>query len=603
MVDSATGADEVRLLRQIGTPAEARILRIWDTGITVNDDPVIGMEVEVRPYDGDPYQAVIPKTWISRLDIPQFQPGRILAVRYDPQNPARVAIDSPPFPELRQEEPVPPQSHVPERTAPESDPPDPAAPSFLIQGATVVDGTGAPGIPAAVRIRGNRIEEVGALQPAADEKVVDGSGLVLAPGFIDTHSHHDDNLAKDRTVFAAISQGITTIVVGQDGGSEFPLGSFFQSLEKNPAALNVASYVGHGTLRSQVMGDDFRRAATPDEIEAMTALLRRDMASGALGLSTGLEYDPGIYSTTGELIALAREAGRSGGRYISHLRSEDRTLHQAVDEIIRIGREARIPVQVSHMKIAMKSLWGTADQLLAQLDAARAAGVDITADAYPYAYWHSTMTVLFPERDFTNRATASFALSELTTPEGMLIARFDPEPAYVGKTLAEIAKLRGTDPVTTYLDLIAISEKAGGDNESIIATSMTEPDIAEILAWPHTNICSDGLAEGRHPRGYGAFPKVLRLYVREQRRLSLEAAVHKMTGLSAEHVGLKNRGVIRAGAYADLILFDPATIGDRATPEAPHQPSAGIAGVWVNGVQVYGDGKATGALPGRVLRR
>ena len=478
----------------------------------------------------------------------------------------------------------------------------PTSPSLLIQGATVVDGTGAPGFPAAVRIRGDRIEAVGTLQAAPGEKVVEGRGLVLAPGFIDTHSHHDSDFAKDRTVFAAISQGITTIVIGQDGGSEFPLGHFFQGLEKNPTALNVASYIGHGTLRSQVMGDDFRRAATPDEIEAMTALLRRDMASGALGLSTGLEYDPGIYSTTEELIALAQEAGRSGGRYISHLRSEDRTLHQAVDEIVRIGREARIPVQISHMKIAMKSLWGTADQLLAKLDAARVAGVDVTADAYPYAYWHSTMTVLFPERDFTNRATASFALSELTTPEGMLIARFDPEPAYVGKTLAEIAKLRGTDPVTTYLDLIAISQKSGGD-ESIIATSMTKPDIADILAWPHTNICSDGLGEGRHPRGHGAFPRVLRLYVREQRRLSLEAAVHKMTGLSAGHVGLQDRGVIRAGAYADLILIDPATIVDRATPEAPHQPSAGIAGVWVNGVQVYGDGKATGALPGRVLRR
>ncbi len=479
----------------------------------------------------------------------------------------------------------------------------------LLRDVLVVDGTGAPGRAASVRICGDRIHSMGAVDaatPRTGDRVVEGKGLALAPGFIDTHSHHDGGIDKQRTVFAAISQGITTIVVGQDGGSDFPLASFFAALEAAPPAVNVASFVGHGTLRERVMGGDYKRPATADEIAAMSALLRRELASGALGLSSGLEYDPGIYSTTEELIALAKETGRAGGHYISHIRSEDRTLFQAVDELIRIGREARLPVQISHMKLAMKSLWGQTDQLLARLDAARASGVDVTADVYPYPYWQSTMTVLFPERNFTDRETATFALTELTTPEGMIVSRYEPEPAYAGKTLAEIAKLRGTDPVTTYMDLIAKSLAAGGsgaDNESIIATSMDERDIAALTAWPHSNVCSDGQADGRHPRGYGAFPRVLRRYVRETRSLSLEAAVEKMTRLAAVHVGLRDRGVIREGAYADLVLFDPAVVGDRATPQEPHLPAAGIAGVWVNGVQVLDQGKATGALPGHVLRR
>ncbi|HEV8583030.1 MAG TPA: D-aminoacylase [Thermoanaerobaculia bacterium] len=478
-----------------------------------------------------------------------------------------------------------------------------AGPCTFIQGVQVVDGTGAPARAASVRVCGERIAAIGAVRPQAGDRIVEGKGLALAPGFIDTHSHHAEGTVKDRTILAAISQGITTVVIGQDGESGFPLGAFFTSLEAAPLAVNVASYAGHGTLRERVMGLDYKRPATEDEIIAMRALLRRELASGALGLSTGLEYDPGIYSTTEELIALAQEASRAGGRYISHIRSEDRSLFQAVDEVIRIGREARLPVQISHIKLAMKSLWGQADKLLAKLDAARAGGVDVTADVYPYPYWQSTMTVLFPERNFTDRATATFALTELTTPEGMIVSKYDPEPAYAGKTLAEIARLRGTDPVTTYIDLIAKSQSAGGDNESIIATSMDERDIAALTAWPHTNVCSDGQNDGRHPRGYGAFPRVLRRYVRETHSLSLETAIEKMTRLAAAHVGLRGRGVLQEGAYADLVLFDPATVADRATPQEPHLPAAGIAGVWVNGVRVLDQGKATGALPGRVLRR
>jgi N-acyl-D-amino-acid deacylase len=465
----------------------------------------------------------------------------------------------------------------------------------------LIDGTGGPERLANVRIRGDRIVEVGNLTVGMGGVEIDGNGLVLAPGFIDTHSHHDEGLSESPEALAAVSQGITTIIVGQDGGSPFPLGEFFAERETDPAAVNVGAYAGHNTLRSEVMGEDYRRAATIGEVETMRALLRRELEAGALGLSTGLEYDPGIYSTTEEVIALAREAGGVGGRYISHMRSEDRAFFEALDELIRIGREGRIPVQISHMKLAMKSLWGRTGEVLALLDEARGEGIDVTADVYPYEFWQSTMTVLFPDRNYTREA-ATFALEELAPPDGMIIAEFEPDTTYVGKTLKEIAASRGETAVTTYLHLIAEADSTGR-SESIIARSMTTDDVAALLAWPHTNVSSDGELAGGHPRGYGAFTRVIALHVRERHDFPLETAIQKMTSLAAHHVGLVGRGTIEPGAYADLVLFDPALIADRATFAEPHQPSVGIMGVWVNGHQVYGIGGATGARPGRVLKR
>ena len=493
---------------------------------------------------------------------------------------------------------------VPGRTAPTEPPPPPSTSGVtgtVIVGARVLDGTGAPGRAADVRIVDGRITAVGEVEPGLRDVVVDGAGLVLAPGFIDTHSHHDRGLLEIPDALGAVSQGITTVVVGNDGGSPFPLADFFRRVVDTGVAVNVASYSGHGTIRRAVMGDDFRREAAPAEVEAMRRLLRRELDAGALGLSTGLEYDPGIYASTDEVIALAREAAAAGGRYISHIRSEDRALWEAVDETIRIGREAGLPVQISHMKLAMKSLWGRADELIARLDRARAAGVEITADVYPYTYWQSTMTVLFPERDFHDREAAEFALRELAPPEGMLIARYEPEIAYEGRTLADVARERGEDPVTAYMALVqrAVADDAG---ESIIATSMREDDVARLLRWPHTNVSSDGALAGAHPRGFGAFTRVLGPMVREG-HLSLEEAVHRMTALSAAHVGLEGRGSLRVGAPADLVLFDPATVTDRATPDEPHAVSEGIRMVWVNGVLVLRDGRTTGARPGLVLRR
>jgi N-acyl-D-amino-acid deacylase len=374
-------------------------------------------------------------------------------------------------------------------------------------------------------------------------------------------------------------------------------------MEKTPIAVNVATFVGHGNLRVDAMGkDDYRRHSTPEEVERMRLGVEEGMKAGALGLSTGLEYDPGIYSASEEVIELAKEARRHGGRYISHVRSEDRYFWDAIDELVRIGREAQIPVQVTHMKLAMKDWWGQNARLLGVLDKARAEGVEVTGDIYPYQYWHSDLTVLFPKRDFKNRKEAQFVLDHVTPADGIILTDYSPEPALVGKSLAEIAKSKGTDPAAELMDLIARSS-GEDDSQSIMGRGMIDEDIDALIVWPHASICSDGSLDSMHPRGRGAFTKVLRVYVREKKLLTLEEAIRKMTGLSAASVGIADRGLIRPGAYADLVLFDPATVADRATFEDPKALSTGIDRVWVNGVVVWEDGKASGALPGRGIRR
>ena len=489
--------------------------------------------------------------------------------------------------------------------------------AMLISNVLIVDGTGAPGRRGAVRIVGDTIVEAGSevgLEPG--DTAIDGGGLVLAPGFIDTHSHHDWGLAETPDAPGAVSQGITTIVAGQDGSHPMPLAETTRSLSQRPSALNIAYYAGHGTLRSAVMGDDFRRAATAPEVDSMAALLRRELDSGALGLSSGLEYDPGIYSDPSEVLALAMITAEAGGRYLSHIRSEDRWFWDAVEEIVTIGREARLPVHISHIKLAMIPLWGQTARVLEILEEARAAGIDISADIYPYPYWQSTLTVLFPERNFEDRAEAEKILRELATPEGLLIGDFAPTPEYAGKTVAEISILRQEDPAATLMGLIresqawAASRETGAENgvvsstvESVVATSMSDEDIAALMAWEHTNICSDGMLDGPHPRGFGAFPRVLGKYVREDRILGLEEAIRKMTSLPAAHMGLSRRGTISPGSFADLVLLDPATVGDRATPQEPQLLSTGIVRVWVNGETVWETDQTTGAHPGRVLRR
>jgi N-acyl-D-amino-acid deacylase len=473
-------------------------------------------------------------------------------------------------------------------------------PTF-IQGASVIDGTGSPARIANVRIAQGRIVAVGGEAQAGDS-IVDAHGLVLAPGFIDSHSHHDRGLlTRHRDALGAVSQGITTIVVGQDGGSQFPLRQFFARIDTTPVAVNVASYVGHGALRRRVMGNDFKRPATAAEIGAMRNMLVSEMAAGALGLSTGLEYDPGIYSSRDEVLTLAKAIAPLGGRYISHIRSEDRDFWQALDELLVIGRDARIPVQVSHMKLAMRALWGQGDRLIATLDSARRAGIDVTADVYPWTMWQSTLTVLYPKRNFDDRAETDFILSQVAAPEDLVLGAWELDPSYVGKNVGEIARLRNTDPATTLMALIAESNARNSD-ESVIARGMDDRDIDRLYRWPFTSASSDGELEGRHPRGFGSFPRVLGLYVRERQVLSLEEAVRRMTSLPAASLGVP-RGKLEPGAVADLVLFDPATVIDNATMTAPRAVSTGIRSVWVAGRVVYDNGKTTGAMPGVVLRR
>lgn len=481
-------------------------------------------------------------------------------------------------------------------------------PAFqLINNISVVDGTGTPARKASVRIRDNRIAAVGELMPNKGETVIDGLGKVVTPGFIDTHSHLDRDLQQHPEAIPALNQGITTIVVGQDGES-VPVDTLEAQLKKLPIAINIATYTGHTTLRETVMGaNDLHRQATGAETDSMRQLLAGDVQKGSLGLSTGLEYEGAHFSARAEVIALAKTAAQYNGRYISHIRSEDIALADAIDEIISIGREAKLPVQISHVKIAIKDKWGTAPAILAQLEQAREEGVNITADCYPYEYWYSTLRVLFPKTDFTNLQSATFAVTQTLDPAASVVYPFAADKRYEGKTINEIAAMRNESPAQTLVSLIAMSdafEKAhpGIDAEGIIGKSMTDVDISTLLAWPNTNICSDGGAGG-HPRSHGAFTRVLGYYVREKKIMSLENAVYKMTALAAEHTGIKNRGLIAPGYFADLVLLDPETVKDNATIQQPTALSGGIIAVWVNGKLVFKDNQATKNYPGMLLKK
>ncbi len=480
--------------------------------------------------------------------------------------------------------------------------------TLLITNVFIIDGTGTPGKMGSVRIAGDKIIGVGQLLPLPDEQILDGKGKVLAPGFIDSHSHHDRNLNDFPTALGAISQGITTIVIGQDGESD-PIDSLKKWCITRPKSVNIATYTGHASLRIQVMGSDqLHRTATTTEILNMQKILRSEMTKGSFGLSTGLEYEEGFYASTDEVLQLAKTAAEYDGKYISHLRSEDIYLDEAIDEIITIGREAHIPVQVSHIKIALRDDWGTANQILAKLEAARAEGINITADVYPYEYWHSTIRVLFPNKDFTSLEAATFATTHLFDPAGSILVRYLPNPEYAGKTVSEIAVLRKETPEETLLYLVKAAENYGLEHpdetyiESIMGKSMSDADLIPFITWTHSNICSDG-ANGGHPRGYGAFTRVLAEYVREEKILLLETAINKMTALSADHVGIQGRGLIATGYYADLVLFDPDTVQDNANTDNAKAISDGIITVWVNGQIVFEHGGATNQFPGVFLSR
>ncbi len=472
--------------------------------------------------------------------------------------------------------------------------------THLISNARVIDGTGMPSRRASVRIVNDRIHDIGDLKAHPGEQVTDAKGLVLSPGFIDSHSHHMWGLEKNPGGIAVTSQGITTIVSGQDGDSE-PIDSLLTMMKRKPVSINIATYTGQSTLRYAVMKQRLFRVARPAEVDSMSSLLRAEMEKGSLGLATGLEYESAFYSSRDEVIELAKEAAAKGGRYISHIRSEDIYIDEAVEEIIDIGRQAKIPVQISHMKIAMRSKWGSAGNILARLEQARAEGVNITADVYPYTMWRSTPRVLFPKKDFDNLSSAEFAVRELFDPSASYIVDFSAEPKYENKTITEIGTVNNESAAKALMRVIReAEEKQAGSG--IVATSMSDSDVISFLQWPHSNICSDG-SNGGHPRGYGAFTRVLGRYVREQKIMPLETAIYKMTGMTAENLGIRQRGLIARGYYADLVLFDPETVIDRATVQDPQKLSEGIKIVWVNGKEVYKDQQSVPNFPGVFVTR
>lgn len=470
----------------------------------------------------------------------------------------------------------------------------------VITDVSIVDGSGLPAFKADVRLVGNRIQEVGKVAVAPGEPHIDGDGLTLAPGFIDSHSHHDWGLQENPSCLAALNQGVTTIVVGQDGGSD-PMDTIQARLKAQPVSVNIASFTGHSTLRKKAMKGDVLRKARPAEIDAMKLALDQELKKGSLGLSTGLEYEAAFYSNSSEVIELAKVAAEHKGSYISHIRSEDVYQDEAIDEIIDIGRQAELPVQITHIKIAQRSRWGSSAALLSQLQQARQQGIEISADVYPYTMWSSTPRVLFPKKDFSSLSSAKFAAEELFDPTASVMVKFPANKTYVGKTITEIGQLNNENAAEALLRIIKEGQ-AVNNSGSIVATSMSEEDIANFLRWDHTSICSDGAMSG-HPRGHGAFTRVLGRYVRERGILSLESAIHKMTALPAEKLGVRNRGLITPGYFADLVLFNAETVGDNATIEEAQKLSSGIERVWVNGKVVYRGKQVTATYPGVLIKR
>ncbi|MGH9217694.1 MAG: serine hydrolase, partial [Vicinamibacterales bacterium] len=430
---------------------------------------------------------------------------------------------------------------------------------WVIRGAEVADGTGAPLRRADVRFDHGTIAEIGTVKPQANDRVVDATGLVLAPGVIDAHNHSTDGLDADPDAITQVAQGITTLVVGQDGSSPFPLADYLAKRRANPSTVNVAALVGHATIRRQVMTDDFRRTATPAEIVKMEALVDQEMRNGAIGLSSGLEYEVGSYASTEEVVAMARVAAKHGGFYISHIRDEADKSMDAIREAIAIGEKAKIPVQITHLKLGTVGVWGKAGEVVSMIDAARKRGVDVTADVYPYLAWSSNLKVLVPDKQWTSPASVKEALDDVGGGKNVQITRLPKFPQYVGKRLDEAAKLEGLNEVDMYIKIVQ------DDDAGVIGHTMIADDLKVFVQQPWAMIASDGGINTSHPRGAGTFPRVLGRFVRDDKWLSLPDAIKKMTSMPAARLKLADRGTIAVGKQADLMLFDPATIIDRST--------------------------------------
>ncbi|HET7694832.1 MAG TPA: D-aminoacylase [Vicinamibacterales bacterium] len=477
----------------------------------------------------------------------------------------------------------------------------------LIRGARVMDGSGNPWLRADVGITGDRITAVGTLTAATATRVIDAGDRILAPGFIDVHSHAAEGLTRPALHQAQplIAQGITTLVVNPDGGGPVDLAAQRAAIEQARPGPNVALLIGHGSVRRTVMKES-RAEPAAAELQQMKDLVRRGMQEGAFGLSSGLFYVPGSFAKTEEVIELTKVAAEFGGLYTSHVRDEgnyDAGVRASVAEVIRIAEEARTIGVVSHMKALGKDSWGLGPALIKDMEEARARGVQVFADQYPYEASSTNLrAALAPGGVEPTEAVVTENLRRRNGPDAVLIAQFAEDRTLAGKTLTEIARLKGISPVQAAIAMI----RAGG--ASIVSFNMSEPDIEAIMKAPFTMASSDGglptPGVGQpHPRDYGAFARRLAVYVRERKVVPLEFAIRSMTSLPAAVFGIPDRGAIRPGAIADVVIFDPARVRDAATYTAPQALAEGMSDVLVNGVPVLLDGRFTDASPGRVLKK
>jgi N-acyl-D-amino-acid deacylase len=516
---------------------------------------------------------------------------------------------------------------------------------LLIRGGALIDGTGAPRVRADVAVTNGRITDVGAFTGRRAMRMIDARDKIVAPGFIDIHSHSDESMLVNSAMESALHQGVTLVVCGNCGGSSAPVhglaaeeadreyerlgiarswSSFYEyvaAVEANGAAINLCSFVGHGTLRMCVLGAE-ARPPTADELAKMRALLGRAMDEGAIGLASGLIYPPSAYGTTDELASLCEIVRARGGLYASHIRNEGAQLLDAVEENLEVGRRSGVRVQLSHHKASGQKNWGKVKESVARIEEARRSGVDVQADQYPYTASSTGLAVTIP--NWAHEGGSAKLTARLKDPavrrrireedtetgrawDRIVIARARHHPEYSGRSVADLAKAAGKDPLEWTCDTLVEHDGA----VDIVHHSMSEDDVRFVMAQPWVAIGSDSRANAPygplsfgkpHPRSYGTFPRVLGHYSRQERVLTLEDAVRKMTSLTARHLRLRDRGVVRVGAWADLVVFDPATVEDVATYDDPHRYPRGIEHVVVNGAVAIDAGATTEERAGRFLR-
>lgn len=497
---------------------------------------------------------------------------------------------------------------------------------ILIRGARVVDGTGNPWFRADIGLRSGRIAAIGPLEGRTADRVIDAAGRVAAPGFIDVHTHVERDLDKFPRGDNFLTDGVTTIVTGNCGGSRTNLAEWFAKLEKSGLGLNVASLIGHNSVRSAVMGTA-NRPATSEEIAKMQALVEQAMREGATGFSTGLIYIPGTYSNTEEVVALAKAAAKYAGVYASHMRDEGEKITEAIDEAVRVGKEAGMRVQISHFKIDNRGLWGASVKSLALVEKYRREGVDVVVDQYPYDHSSTNLGITLPSwaladgrqaivERLKSPATRSRIKSDMLAhlaAKGQpdysyaTVAGFEADRSIQGKTISQINVDRGR-PATASSEAETILEILEKGTPSMVYHSMSMDDVERIMRYPNTAVASDGsvLEFGvgvPHPRLYGTNARVLAAFVRDRKVLTLEDAIRRMTSLPARTFAFRDRGMLREGFAADIVIFDPARVQDKATYPDPHQYTEGFDWVLVNGIPMIDNGKVAARAGGQVVRR